>query len=332
MGFGCGSWRPSTVQAFGTSGSSGEDELFHQERQRIRQRLVDIRTRLCRRDDTDHERERVYAFSCAETMAILRAAQSTLERLVVLVLLTTGLRIGGLSRLRIPPTIQGIRQTMRACDVPAEWSTLEKNRTTRIAHGTKKTTFVPCCVQLSAMCRILVARWLSNRPAMFRSNGYLFPRMVSGGGDNDGRCVSTRFLWCVCRTVFDRADVHGPHVHPHTFRHTVIQLLYLVGRMGFDTIAKWIGHRSPSITSGIYGRLQHADLCCRLRGVPFLEDCEREAEGRREEWRAVAETIRRPPFYETEPHEWEGLPVASCRSESRSSRRMRLMATSQSLA
>ena len=55
----------------------------------------------------------------------------------------------------------------------------------------------------------------------------------------------------------------------HTFRHTVVQMLFLTGS-SFETIAKWIGHSSPQVTSAIYGRLSHRDAEASLGNVPFL--------------------------------------------------------------
>ena len=48
-------------------------------------------------------------------------------------------------------------------------------------------------------------------------------------------------------------------MHPHTLRHTVVQMLYMTG-MSFENIAKWIGHSNPSTTSGVYGRLSQNDV------------------------------------------------------------------------
>ena len=46
-------------------------------------------------------------------------------------------------------------------------------------------------------------------------------------------------------------------------------MLFLTGS-SFETIAKWIGHSSPQVTSAIYGRLSHRDAEASLGNVPFL--------------------------------------------------------------
>jgi hypothetical protein len=72
----------------------------------------------------------------------------------------------------------------------------------------------------------------------------------------------------------------------------------------FDSIAKFIGHSSPAVTSAVYGRLQHLDALCGVRGVPFLsEDGDKTA--RAAEWRAVGELLRDP--WSASAEEWEGL-------------------------
>lgn len=308
------------AQHFGTSGSSAVDAQHRLGRQTLRAMVADLRQRLCSGErapphtaDDDGGR---FAFTCDEVERILAAAHTTEERLVVFLLLTTGLRIGGLARLALalPP------RAVRAADLPASATAVEKNGAVRT-------------VQLSAVCRVLLARW-------WRDGRRGPPPATSGGGGGEQQTVrrmtmvfpgrhcpdvgvSTRHLWGVCRRVLDRADVRGSHAHPHTFRHTVVQLLYLVGELSFETIAKWIGHRSSAVTSGVYGRLQQADLQTRLRGVPFLseDDGGRAAAALRQRWHRVAEAIRNPlqqcpDLYEDAVRwEWEGLPGPAKPSE-----------------
>lgn len=39
--------------------------------------------------------------------------------------------------------------------------------------------------------------------------------------------MPTHRLWSVCRGVFRRARIKGVHVHPHTFRHTLVHLIHM---------------------------------------------------------------------------------------------------------
>lgn len=108
-------------------------------------------------------------------------------------------------------------------------------------------------------------------------------------------------MWQVCRGLFQRADVQGPHVHPHTFRHTVVQMLFLTGS-SFEAIAKWIGHSSPQLTSSVYGRLLQRDVEAQLGEVPFLgAGAPGAAADPAAEWQELSRFLRAPyHFTETE--------------------------------
>lgn len=178
------------------------------------------------------------------------------EQLIVMLFLTTGLRIGGVARLQLsgPPP-------QRTADVPIELITTEKNNKARTIRPT-------------ACCRVLLARWYTHGrrtiPSNDGSSRYVFPS-ASNALDPKGRdhSVGTRHIWEVCRGLFQRAGLRGPHVHPHSFRHTVIHMLFMTGST-FENIAKWIGHSTPQVTSAVYGRLSQRDAEASLENVPFL--------------------------------------------------------------
>lgn len=294
---------------FGTSGSPAVDERETARRRAMRTEVLRLRLRLCRPHDPQAHAERRYAFSVEEGHRILEAALTTRERLVVLLLFSTGLRLGGLCRIRWPAG----RGTPRVPhEVPSEMWTTEKNG-------------VPRCIPLSAVCRVFVCRWMKERAAAPTESEFLFP-----GIRDPTRSMGLRAAWALCAAVLRRAGVVGPHAHPHTFRHTVVQLLYLAGGLSFETISKWIGHRSVSVTSGVYGRLEHADLQARLQGVPFGAPGE---DTRRAAWRGLAERIRTPP-YEVSAAELEGLvsavttTTATTNDEDARRRRDRIVAAS----
>lgn len=285
----------STSMALVTT-SSGDEPHPHRgpgevdERRRLREELQRLRGLLCRERDEVAEANRLFAFDAAEVRAILDAAGTPLERLVVCLFLTTGLRIGGLARLRVPPAPSTYRC---GAEVPPELSTVEKgNRVRR--------------VRLTDTCRILVARWYAHgRPTAPATStpSFLFP-----SARDPTRSMSPRRLWAVCRVVFTRAGLHGPHVHPHTFRHTVIQMLYMKG-MSFEAIAKWIGHANPSVTSGVYGRLSQRDVHSLMTGVPFIDNNHQTSSDVKAEWTRLARLVHRP--YVFDEVEWAGLPGAS---------------------
>lgn len=297
LGYEGGSTASSSSLDFGSTGSSETDDAIRSEQQRARALVGTIRMQRChgaaaaQDHHTPDQPERVFAFSAREIRAILLACTSTVERLVVLLLLTTGLRIGGLSRLRLP---KATTDEIRGRDVPRTLPTTEKN-------GVSRT------VVLTSAVRILVARWLreggfGTSASASATTTYLFPSPCRPNAP-----VSTHHLWDVCRKVFRRARIAGPHVHPHTFRHTLVHLMHM-GGTSFDSIAKFIGHSSPAITCAVYGRLQQLDAVSGVRGVPFLNE-DADARARGTEWRAVGLLLRDP--WSATHDEWEGLPRPS---------------------
>ena len=287
----------SSTTSSSTTTAHGEDT------RRLRAAIYRLWCQTCKHDHAAHapedEEVRRYAFSPAEVRRILEATLTTEERLVVLLFLTTGLRIGGLARLRLPATLMPQSAARGGRDVPPQLFTTEKNGKVRQ-------------VALTPACRILIARCVRVRAAAAASP-YLFP-------GRDDEHVSTRTLWDRCRAVFERARLRGPHVHPHTFRHTFVQMLYMNG-MTFEAIAKFIGHSSAAITSGVYGRLRQVDILESARDIPFLGDGGAVRCTAEDDWRAVA-TLLRDPWGAT-ADEWEGLATAGGEGGNRQHQRKR---------
>ena len=157
--------------------------------------------------------EAVKTFSPDEVRRIVLAAESTRERLVVLLLLTTGMRRGGVARLRGPTG-----PVLHARDVPSKLCTTEKSNVTRE-------------VRLSPMVRILVAHWYRHCRGDASTNPYLFPGAKGGH-------VEEAWVARVCAGVLRRAGVTGSVAHTHSFQpacvlwtirrpgHTVIKILW----------------------------------------------------------------------------------------------------------
>jgi hypothetical protein len=273
-----------TNTPFGSSSSSSErGDTQSAERLRIRVTMGDMRRTLCRVSQDNATLSEVQtAFTPNEIDRILKAAASTTERLVVALLLSTGLRIGGVARIRLPFELpNGTIQHGR--DTPTTLVTLEKGNRSRT-------------VQLSHSVRILLAHWWQGERKSICSstNTYVFP---GRGGVGHG---TTRMVWTVCRRIFDRAGVTGSHVHPHTIRHTVVHLLYLAGGMSFEQIAKWLGHSNPTLTSSVYGRIQSRELHSM---VPFADAVV--ADEVRSQWKHLAQRIQYPFAFPYE--DWSGL-------------------------
>ena len=145
-------------------------------------------------------------------------------------------------------------------------------------------------VSLPKACRDLLADWLTKSSGHGRRLVFPSRRLSSA------RPVHKSSIWRVCRGVFQRAGLKGPHVHPHTFRHTVIKILHMSG-VPFERIAKWIGHSNANITSNIYGRLKETELQ-QLVHPPFADDAHKTIG---DEWKEVARLIRDPYNNNVEP-------------------------------
>ena len=207
---------------------AGAGERMRLEMYRIRGLMGEIRERVCRDLERGGEVGVLHCFSADEVYRILDAAVSRMDRLLVVLFLTTGLRIGGLSRLKVVCGGAG------SDEVPDHASTVEKNGDVRV-------------IKLTNALRVLVKRWLMERGAS--PSDYLFPSPT-----DRGRPISRHAVYDACRCLFRRAGVQGPHAHPHSFRHTVVRLLHFRGKT-FDQVAKWLGHKSPNVTAQVYGRL-----------------------------------------------------------------------------
>lgn len=183
-------------------------------------------------------RERRHAFSVAEVQALYAAALgSPFSLLLLRLLFTTGLRIGGVCRLPIPP-------------LEAECvHTVEKGGVVRSVH------LAPC---VWADIRTL---WDERPP---RSNQrYLFPARY-----DVSRPVSTSHLKRTFRRLCDTAGVRGSHAHVHTTRHTVAVALRLAGARLVD-IAAFLGHANINTTYAVYSAPSHQELVRGMR-LPWM--------------------------------------------------------------
>lgn len=278
----------STHVSYGSTGSSQEDERLRLEQRSLLSLLESIQRRVCQEKEEDLvEEERDYAFRVDEVRSILGACVTALQRLTVLLFLTTGMRIGGLCRLRLPETLMPAAM-LRPADVPSATWTVEKN-------GVRRD------ISLTPAVRILAFQWLKSSERVAVESPYMFPSPLEAT-----RNVCTRTVWKACRSIFIRAGVSGKHVHPHTFRHTLVHMLFITGN-SFAKIAKFIGHRSEQTTAQRYGRLRHTDTINAIQGVGFLQDAQDSTA--RQEWETLAHDLT-DPYRFAGTGLWDGLPGA----------------------
>jgi hypothetical protein len=176
--------------------------------------------------------------------AMFRVADSTLERLMVCLLLTTGLRAGGVVRIRLPVDLQkNLRNKaykMKGCGTEKVFTTTEKNGVQRK-------------FRLRAAARILVAEWLSHHREKVDSP-YLFPAKMSVDPRQPEHHVNTGTLNHLFMNVCKKAGVVGGHAHLHTCRHTIVHYLHARGYT-WQKMSEWIGHKKAATTEKHYGHL-----------------------------------------------------------------------------
>ena len=286
------------------SGCSEDDMTLRCQFMESRLLLDRVQARVCKQTKTEVAVENeATAFSVPECRAILQSCQTTLDKLLVMLFLTTGLRIGGVCRLKV----QG-EGFSRPVDVPDRAHTREKNGANRI-------------VTLTAVCRILVYKWRTEQQcSSMHSTSYLF-----ASTKKPGRPMSNSHVYRVCENIFSRAGLHNlPYAHPHTFRHTYVHMLYLGGGNTFEVIAKQIGHASPEITERTYCKLSHIESTSNIKGIAFLGNGAHAQ--MRNEWRDLAQMLTHSPWPVTDEALWEGLRLHS--GSSNADRRARLRAES----
>lgn len=157
-------------------------------------------------------------------------AQSKLcvrDELIFLLFITTGLRIGGVSKIRVDAVVDVLDDVYVA---RTQGRTKEK--------GGKWTSFC-----LTKRVQTLVEDWLKNhRPAS--SSPCLFPGTAA-------EHVHTETIRCSFHKLCARAGLSGKEYHPHALRHTFAHLLLETGN-SVDVVAKCLNHSSSQVTEKFY--------------------------------------------------------------------------------
>lgn len=185
------------------------------------------------------ELEKIYA----ETKKTVR------DELMYLLLITTGMRIGGLVRIKLEH-VASIEDT--TVTVKSSGRTLEK--------GSKWFTFI-----INNRVSHLIMNWCKGfRP----SNGS--PYLFSGRGSNPHiHEASVRRIfhgWC------SAAGLEGKHLHPHSIRHSYAHILLEAGNDIYN-VSRLLGHSNVSTTEMFYLKETAADVA-RRSNIPWLNKSE----------------------------------------------------------
>ena len=186
-----------------------------------------------------------------ELEAIYQQAKKTVRgELIYMLFITTGMRIAGLSRIRLEHVA-----TITNGDV------MVKKTGRTIEKGNKWFSFL-----LNPRVKTLVAEWVCNvRPAS--ASVYLFPNC---GGQTDHMTTGgIRYIfhqWCKA------AQLTGKHLHPHALRHSFAHILLESGN-NVDTVSKLLGHANISTTQQFYLKETAAEVASRAN-IPWLKSQE----------------------------------------------------------
>jgi hypothetical protein len=194
----------------------------------------------------------IHRFTVNELEAIYNASKSDLRsELIVFIFCTTGMRVGGLVNIRISNirTIENgeivINDTGR---------TLDKNR--------KWFTFVIC-----NHLKKLLWEWIAVKRKYMFENDYLFP-------SRNGECLTTNTVYTIIKRICKSVGIEGPHVHPHSFRHTYAHMLLECGN-SVENVARMLGHSSASTTEEYYLKESAAEVSKRSN-IPWLDGPQKE--------------------------------------------------------
>ena len=262
-----------------SDGEEDDEKKMNNDQTQRKQLLSRLKTRLCGDLSLSAAPPRS-SFNPEEVISILDSAVTSKERLIVMLLMTTGLRLGGLCRLR-----SSVRVEWGAEVPPDALSTVEKGNKMRMP-------------VLVVPVKILLARYFrEERPPM---SAFLFPAPTM-----PEKAVHQTNMWKTIKDIFRRAKVTGRHAHPHTFRHTYVHMLRLLG-VPTDVIAKLVGHSNLQTTEKTYSRFEHDEMAALTASIPlFGSSVALERDSLKERWKTVQRRLLCP--YEFSEKEWHRL-------------------------
>jgi integrase len=195
-------------------------------------------------DDDGHDIHRISAED-PETLH-KEAKKHARDELWFMLMLTTGLRVGGFSKIL----------TRNVCDtkggkyvVRSEGRTKEK--------GNKFASFV-LCPSVRELVNVWLVRW---RPA--DTGPYLFP------GARQGSPISTDAIRTSFQRLCQRCGLEGPQFHPHALRHTNAHMLLECGN-SVEAVSKCLNHSSTAVTEKFYLRESAMEVQSRCN-IPWVQ-------------------------------------------------------------
>jgi integrase/recombinase XerD len=193
-------------------------------------------------DGSDHHRisvgdlERIYA----------EVQTNPLHELIYMILITTGMRVGGLAQIKIEHVAIPMSNDV---EIKESGRTIEKNK--------KWFTFM-----MSESVRNLMYDWIVNhRPA--DPSPYVFPGQSASRGHMTTATIRNMFHgWCKA------AGLTGKEFHPHSLRHSYAHIL-LESDNSVDVVSKLLNHSSTKVTEQFYLK-ENASEVAERANIPWL--------------------------------------------------------------
>jgi len=188
--------------------------------------------------------------SCELDRIYIEASKNTLDELVFLLLITTGMRIGGMLNIKIPHICTTNGNEIKVFNTGR---TLEK--------GCKWFDFV-----INDRVKELIIKWMTNE----RRGGtdYLF-----SSSRNSGRNIASITMRVRFKRLCERAGLSGPHLHLHSLRHSYAHMLLKCGN-SVSVISKLLNHSSTDVTEKFYLRETISEVTDRAH-IPWIKQGEK---------------------------------------------------------
>lgn len=173
------------------------------------------------------------------------ASQNIRDELMFMLLITTGMRVGGLSNIKVDYVSKVVGNELVILDTG---KTIEK--------GMKWFSFA-----INKRVKELLHFWITcHRPP---KNDYLFPSRRGNKG------LSINRINGLMKEIGKKAGITGKHIHPHAFRHTYAHMLLEMGNRP-ELVSKMLGHSSTATTEQYYLK-ESAVEASKRANIPWLE-------------------------------------------------------------
>lgn len=205
-----------------------------------------------RRIAADSNQRRAYTDD--ELARMMDMTMNPAEALFIALLTQVGLRVGALAHLRYDMILTDQHKPRDTCRVPEK--------------GGKPRVFLPSKL-LQDKIQALSDHLRQTNPDLSDNLRGCYVLNLR----NIRRPLRVATLEQQLRAIGKRAGIEGVHVHPHAFRHTVVNKLVAAGN-SLDLISKWLGHSDVKTTTYFYWVPTTEDI--RRKMIDPFEDSYRE--------------------------------------------------------